>query len=132
MENEILHLADNGLKLDLAGFVRQGQREDSNLFLPVGRIWAGAVVLLHCPPILVCRPGMWLAPEGTSIAAMYPYWLLGLLLLFPVCLMYGRLKHRPPVNTVLRYLQLGFRQGDNKNEVGTLCGILWNSYLSNI
>ena len=47
--------------------------------------------------------GLWLAPEGTSLLAMYPYWLLGLLLLFPVCFLYGRLKQRPQVNRVLRY-----------------------------
>jgi hypothetical protein len=48
--------------------------------------------------------GIWLAPEGTSIAAMYPYWLLGLLILLPVCFLYGTLKHRKPMNQVLRYL----------------------------
>ena len=58
--------------------------------------------LLHL--FLSAGLGMWLAPEGTSIAAMYPYWILGLLLLFPICLWYGQLKHRPSVNSVLRYL----------------------------
>jgi uncharacterized membrane protein len=48
--------------------------------------------------------GLWLAPEGMSIANMYPYWLLGLLILFPVCLFYGMVKHRKPVNKVLSYL----------------------------
>jgi len=48
--------------------------------------------------------GLWLTPEGTSLASMYPYWLLGLLILFPVCLLYGRLKQYPPANRVLRFL----------------------------
>lgn len=48
--------------------------------------------------------GLWLAPGGTSLALMYPYWLLGLLILFPVCLMYRRLKELHTANLVLRYL----------------------------
>jgi hypothetical protein len=34
---------------------------------------------------------------------MYPYWLLGLLILYPLCLWYGRLKHRQPANSILRF-----------------------------
>lgn len=48
--------------------------------------------------------GLWLTPEGTSLARMYPLWLLGLLILFPVCLFYRKLKQRQPANLVLRYL----------------------------
>ena len=36
--------------------------------------------------------GLWLTPTGTSIPAMVPYWILGLLILFPLCLWYGRVK----------------------------------------
>jgi len=48
--------------------------------------------------------GLWLTPAGTSIAGMYPYWLLGLLLLFPLTWWYGRWKHRQPPNSILRFL----------------------------
>ena len=48
--------------------------------------------------------GRWLAPDGTSIPAMYPYWLLGLLILFPLTLWYGAFKQRQPANSVLRFL----------------------------
>jgi len=48
--------------------------------------------------------GLWLTPAGTSIAGMYPYWLAGLLLLFPLTWWYGRWKHRQPPNSVLRFL----------------------------
>jgi len=47
--------------------------------------------------------GLWLTPHGTSIPKMYPYWLLGLLILYPLCLWYGHLKHRQPANSVLRF-----------------------------
>jgi len=48
--------------------------------------------------------GLWLTPAGTSIAGMYPYWLAGLLLLFPLTWWYGRWKQRQPPNSILRFL----------------------------
>jgi hypothetical protein len=47
--------------------------------------------------------GLWLAPDGTSIPKMYLYWLLGLLILYPLCLWYGQLKHRQPPHSILRF-----------------------------
>jgi uncharacterized membrane protein len=43
-----------------------------------------------------------LAPHGTSIPQMLPLWLLGLLLLLPLCWWYGHLKRRQPANSLLR------------------------------
>jgi uncharacterized membrane protein len=40
--------------------------------------------------------GYLVAPQGTSIPRMYPFWLLGLMLLFPLCWLFGRLKQRMP------------------------------------
>jgi uncharacterized membrane protein len=48
--------------------------------------------------------GAWLTPAGTSIPAMYPYWLFGLLLLFPLTLWFGVFKRRQPINSILRFL----------------------------
>jgi uncharacterized membrane protein len=48
--------------------------------------------------------GYLLTPNGTSIPVMYPFWLLGLLILFPLSLWYGRFKHRQPANSILRFL----------------------------
>ncbi|MEJ2737664.1 MAG: heparan-alpha-glucosaminide N-acetyltransferase domain-containing protein [Anaerolineae bacterium] len=48
--------------------------------------------------------GYLLAPNGTSIPIMYPFWLLGLLILFPLTWWYGRFKRRQPVNSILRFL----------------------------
>ncbi len=53
---------------------------------------------------LYAAMGILLTPSGTSIPAMYPYWLLGLLILFPPTLWYGLFKHRQPPNSVLRFL----------------------------
>jgi uncharacterized membrane protein len=48
--------------------------------------------------------GLLVAPEGTSITVMYPFWLLGLLVLYPLCLWYGRIKRQQSVNSVLQFL----------------------------
>jgi uncharacterized membrane protein len=48
--------------------------------------------------------GRYYTPEGGSIPAMYPYWLLGLLVLFPPTLWFGSFKRRQPVNSLLRFL----------------------------
>ena len=54
--------------------------------------------------VLYAGLGYLVAPGGSSIPAMYPFWLLGLLILFPLCLWYGRFKHRQPANSILRFL----------------------------
>ena len=41
------------------------------------------------------------APQGTSIPFMLPFWLLGLLFLYPLCFLYGRYKQRRPVSSVV-------------------------------
>jgi len=41
---------------------------------------------------------------NTSIIGMYPYWLLGLVILFPLCLFYGNFKHNRPPNSLWRFL----------------------------
>ena len=48
--------------------------------------------------------GWLLAPDGTTIARMLPVWLLGLLLLYPLCLWFDRYKHRQPDNSVVRLI----------------------------
>jgi uncharacterized membrane protein len=48
--------------------------------------------------------GRLLAPDGSSIPAMLPVWLLGMLLLLPFCLWYGGWKRRQPVGSLWRFL----------------------------
>jgi uncharacterized membrane protein len=48
--------------------------------------------------------GHLLTPEGSSIAAMIPLWLLGLLALYPLCLGYWRFKQRQSPDSILRFL----------------------------
>jgi uncharacterized membrane protein len=58
--------------------------------------------ILHL--FLYAGMGWLLTPDGTSIPAMYPLWLLGLAILYPLCLMFGKIKHRQPTNSILRFL----------------------------
>lgn len=48
--------------------------------------------------------GQWLDPDGIGIAAMVPYWLAGLLILWPLCWGYGRFKQSRPPQSLLRFL----------------------------
>lgn len=48
--------------------------------------------------------GQAFAPIGTSVLGMYPFWLLGLAVLYPLCFWYGQSKRRQPANSVWRFL----------------------------
>lgn len=47
--------------------------------------------------------GRLVSPNGTSIPGMLPFWLLGLLILFPVCWWYAKVKRRQPAGSILRF-----------------------------
>jgi uncharacterized membrane protein len=46
--------------------------------------------------------GLALGPRGTGIPRMYPFWLLGLAILYPLCWLYGRFKQRQAPGSVWR------------------------------
>jgi uncharacterized membrane protein len=61
------------------------------------------VYVLHL--VLYMLVGRAFAPHGSSLLAMYPYWLIGLALLFPLALWYGRFKHSDnPLRGLTAYL----------------------------
>jgi uncharacterized membrane protein len=47
--------------------------------------------------------GALIAPQGTNIPAMLPLWLLGLVILYPLCLWYRRLKRHQVTRTVFQF-----------------------------
>jgi len=47
--------------------------------------------------------GLLFTPQGTSIPRMIPYWLLGLLILYPLCLGFARVRRSRPAGSPLRY-----------------------------
>jgi uncharacterized membrane protein len=46
--------------------------------------------------------GLVVAPRGMPIPRMYPYWLLGLAILYPLCWLYGRFKRRQAPESLWR------------------------------
>ncbi len=48
--------------------------------------------------------GLIVGPHGIGIARMYPFWLVGLLILYPLCRLYGKFKHSRPVDSLWRFL----------------------------
>jgi hypothetical protein len=57
-----------------------------------------------CHLFLYACLGRLFAPGGASLAAMLLYWLLGLAVLYPLCLGYRRLKNRRSYASPLRLL----------------------------
>jgi hypothetical protein len=48
--------------------------------------------------------GLFFASRGGSgLAIMYPVWMLGLFILYPLCLRYGRFKKRKPADSIWRF-----------------------------
>lgn len=41
--------------------------------------------------------------EGTGIPAMYPWWIVGLVILYPLCLIYGRFKESRSPDSIWRF-----------------------------
>lgn len=58
--------------------------------------------LLHL--YLYAGLGLWLTPNGTSLPVMYFYWFLGLLILYPLCSLYGMFKERRSPESIFRFL----------------------------
>lgn len=85
-----------------------------SLFSRIGPRWASILAPLTlfgrtplffylCHLFLYAGLGRWLMPAGTDIPGMLPYWLLGLLILAPLCAWYGRFKERQPADSLLRF-----------------------------
>jgi uncharacterized membrane protein len=116
------NLITTGVNLAILGlFARAGEKSQSlfqplavfgraplffylaHLFLYAG-LGNGLVRGINIQEVTGTDFGLWqIAPTGTGIPKMYPYWLLGLLILYPLCLSYERFKHRQPANSILRF-----------------------------
>ena len=54
--------------------------------------------------VLYMLIGKWFAPNGSSIPAMLPYWLFGLIILYPLTYWYGMFKQKQPSNSIWRFV----------------------------
>lgn len=97
-------LLTTGLNLILIGlFARTGKKWE-RFYHPLVVFGRTPLFFYIIHLFLYAGLGLLFTPSGTSIPKMLPYWLLGLLILFPLCLYYGRLKHRQSANSILRFL----------------------------
>ena len=97
----LLTMGINLILLWLFAQVREGWQK---LFQPLV-VFGRAPLLFYLTHVfLYLGIAYLLTPNGTSIPVMYPLWLVGLLILFPLCLWYGQLKQRQPAGSVLRFL----------------------------
>jgi uncharacterized membrane protein len=98
------NLLTMGVNLIIMGLFAQASEKLQQFFQPLV-VFGRAPLFFYLTHIfLYAGLGLWLTPNGTGIPKMYLYWLLGLLILFPLCLWYGQLKHRQPANSILRFL----------------------------
>ncbi len=58
------------------------------------------VYILHL--LLYAIIGNLLTPNGSELYEMYIIWVLGLLVLYPICFYYGKFKHSQPSNSIMR------------------------------
>lgn len=87
----------------LWGFSRTGKiiETASGLLVTYGSVPLFAYVV-HL--LLYMLIGRLVSPHGISISAMYPYWILGLVILYPLCIWYGKFKQKRPPSSFWRFL----------------------------
>jgi uncharacterized membrane protein len=93
-----------GINLIILGLFAQATEKVQRILQPLIVFGRAPLFFYILHLFLYLRIGRWLAPDGTSIPALYLYWLLGLLILFPLTLWYGVFKQGQPARSLLRFL----------------------------
>jgi uncharacterized membrane protein len=98
----VFTLMTTGVNLILLGLLGRAGRQAQRWLRPLIVFGQAPLFFYVLHLFLYTALGRLLTPQGTSIPAMYPYWLLGLAILYPLCLWYGRFKARQPVGSIWR------------------------------
>lgn len=97
-------LLTTGLNLiALAAFARLGEWRPA-LLRPLAVFGRSPLFFYLLHLFLYLLLGVLFTPGGSSIPFMFPFWLLGLLILYPLCLLYGNFKSRRPATSLWRML----------------------------
>ncbi len=97
------NLLTMGVNLIIMGLFARASGKSHQFFQPLVVFGRAPLFFYLTHLFLYAGLGLWLTRDGTGIPQMYPYWLLGLLIMYPLCLWYGQLKHRQPANSALRF-----------------------------
>jgi uncharacterized membrane protein len=93
-----------GTNLIILGLLARAGRRLRSVLRPL-RVFGRVPLFFYLVHLfLYAGLGLWLTPCGTGIREMYSYWLLGLIILYPICEWYGWLKRRQPASPVLRFV----------------------------
>lgn len=92
-----------GINLVLLGFLARVRGLGTRVLEPLAVLGRVPMFFYVTHLYLYSGLGAWLAPDGTTLAAMYLYWLGGLMVLWPLCFWYGRFKSRHP-DSLLRFV----------------------------
>lgn len=95
----LLTLGSNFILLGL--FARLVKRDDTGMLLL--SVFGRAPLFFYCVHLYMYSiAGQLINPKGIGIPWMYPCWFVGLLILFPLCWLYGRLKQSRPPQSIVR------------------------------
>jgi uncharacterized membrane protein len=92
-----------GVNFVLLGAFELGRAAESRWLVPL-RVYGSVPLFFFVTHLWLYAAIGRLFPEGTTIPAMYPIWLLGLVMLYLPCMWYGELKRRSSPGSVLRLL----------------------------
>jgi uncharacterized membrane protein len=93
-----------GMNLLVLSLFCQAEERWPRLLQPLGVLGRVPLFFYVTHLFLYGALGRLLTPRGTSIVGMYPYWLLGVAILYPLCLAYGRLRQQQPAHSILHLL----------------------------
>lgn len=97
-------LLTTGINLVILWIIQRMAHRWDKIFYPLVVFGQAPLFFYVLHLFLYAAIGLWLTPDGTSIIAMLPYWIFGLLLLFPLCLWFGRFKSEQSRTSIIRFL----------------------------
>lgn len=92
------------LLLGVLAWMLQGGKVEHVLFHPLIVFGRAPLLFYLLHLFLYAFIGVLVAPQGTGLQAMYPWWIAGLAVLYPICWAYGRFKSSRAPDSLWRFL----------------------------